>query len=172
MPMNSSDYYQSKRAEIREKQRQYYLKNRAVIYARQKKNRDWARTVYDTMVARCYLSTHKSFNRYGGAGVRICQQWLDSYAEFKEWLLANGWKRGLHVHRLNDCGNYSPENCQVVTPAENVRASRATKLDWEKVVEIRRLALEGMSAPEIAKVFGISPSHTSNVISNKRSWVG
>ena len=58
-------------------------------------------------------------------GVTICSEW-DSYAEFETWALANGWRSGLQVARIDKTGPYSPGNCVVVPWSENVNMRRNT----------------------------------------------
>ena len=63
------------------------------------------------MKTRCYNSNDQAYHRYGGAGVRMCQQWLDSFEEF---LNDMGERPGpLHsIDRIDSAGNYEPGNCR------------------------------------------------------------
>lgn len=83
-------------------------------------------SVYQGMKERCYRETNTHFARYGGRGITICDEWLESNVEFFNWALANGWEDGLQIDRIDNDGNYSPKNCRWVTPTENARNTSRT----------------------------------------------
>lgn len=71
------------------------------------------------MKQRCLNSNHKSFKAYGGRGITICPEWLDSFDSFFQDM---GEKpKGYRLDRINVNGNYEPGNCRWVT------ASRSNK---------------------------------------------
>jgi hypothetical protein len=79
---------------------------------------------YDTWChirERCLDPRGKYFHRYGGRGIRVCDEWVDDPVAFCEWALANGWKPKLQIDRIDNNGNYEPDNCRFVTHAENQR---------------------------------------------------
>lgn len=81
-------------------------------------------------------------------GIRVCPEW-DDYAVFREWALANGFRKGLVLYRENTDGDSEPFNCVWVTPAERVYNSRCTY--W--------LTYNGetLPSPVWAKRFGLHP---------------
>lgn len=81
--------------------------------------------VWQGMKDRCCNPNSKSFQNYGGRGITICEEWLNSDV-FIEWAIENGWKEGLQIDRINVNGNYEPDNCRFVTPQENARNKRDT----------------------------------------------
>jgi len=81
------------------------------------------------MKKRCSNPRTINFRSYGGRGIRICREWADDYLAFKEWALANGYENDLTIDRIDDSGNYSPENCQWLTKSENGRKRWA---DWRR----------------------------------------
>lgn len=71
------------------------------------------------MMRRCYLPTHRCFKWYGKRGIRVCKEWIDSFARFESWAIANGWSAELEIDRRDNDGNYEPGNCRFVTHREN-----------------------------------------------------
>ena len=72
---------------------------------------------------RCLNPKQKRYKHYGGKGIKICDEWKDSYMAFKLWALTNGYRDDLTIDRINNDGNYCPENCRWISLSENVRNS-------------------------------------------------
>ena len=71
-----------------------------------------------SMKSRCLNPKHRSYPRYGGRGITICDEWLD-FPTFRQWASEHNWQKGLQIDRVDNDGNYCPENCRFVTPKEN-----------------------------------------------------
>lgn len=84
-------------------------------------------SVWCSMKQRCYNPNRKKYKDYGQRGIEICDEWQDA-AVFAEWALSNGYRAGLQIDRIDNDGNYEPSNCRFVTPKENSRNRRNTKL--------------------------------------------
>ena len=75
--------------------------------------------VWHGFKTRCENKKNKDYKRYGGRGIKVCEQWSDSYESFKAWALENRYKSGLQIDRKENDGDYCPENCRFITLLEN-----------------------------------------------------
>ena len=73
-----------------------------------------AYTILDGMKQRCYNENSDVYKYYGGAGITICDDWLNSYVTFCQWADNNGFKPGLTIDRINVDLGYTPNNCRWV----------------------------------------------------------
>lgn len=73
---------------------------------------------YYGMRKRCEYPKNNEYERYGGRGIRVCQEWMDSFESFYDWAIANGYKEGLSVERIDNDGDYSPSNCRLIPMSE------------------------------------------------------
>lgn len=80
-------------------------------------------SVYAAMIDRCYEPKTKRYKHYGGRGIKVCDEWLESYDVFAQWAYENGYaplaKQGeCTLDRVDVNGNYEPNNCRWITNAE------------------------------------------------------
>lgn len=79
--------------------------------------------VYHAIKQRCYNSNNKSYKDYGERGIKMCSDWLDEHNGFKNfynWAIEQGYDetksgREQSVDRINNDGNYDPDNCRITT---------------------------------------------------------
>lgn len=82
--------------------------------------------VWFNMKDRCKNRGHPAYKRYGGRGIKVCSEWYNNFLAFLAWA-GKDYKEGLWLDRENNDGDYSPDNCRWIKPAEsrdNVRGTR------------------------------------------------
>lgn len=67
--------------------------------------------IWKSMKARCYRKTSKDYPNYGGAGIRVCDEWKEDFIAFHTWAVQNGYKDHLTIERIDPYRNYEPSNC-------------------------------------------------------------
>ena len=98
--------------------------------------------VWAGMKARCSNKNHYGYKRYGGRGIKVCETWEKNFEFFYNWSLLNGYRKGLQLDRVDNDGDYEPENCRWVTRTVNMnnadRSSVVNKTGFTGVIEIKK----------------------------------
>ena len=87
------------------------------------------------MKRRCYNPNCSRWSRYGGRGIKICEEWRNNLNAFVEWAISNGFDPKLEIDRIDPNGDYCPSNCQWITRSENVRRQDRTTRKGATVIE-------------------------------------
>lgn len=82
---------------------------------------------WKSMMSRCYNMKKDTYSLYGGRGITVCEEWHDAVS-FCSWASNNGWEKGLTVDRIDNDGNYCPENCRWATQKEQHRNKRNNRI--------------------------------------------
>lgn len=83
--------------------------------------------IWSSMHTRCYRPSYHAFADYGGRGIAICDEWLHSFENFRDWALSHGYSDDLSIDRIDVDGNYEPGNCRWATWSEQNRNKRIFK---------------------------------------------
>ena len=107
--------------------------------------------IWNAMNQRCNNPNVGAYPHYGGRGIKVCEEW-GSFEAFYKWSVANGWAEGLSIDRIDNDGNYCPENCRwtdIYTQANNTSSNRfityngktQTEAQWAKELGMNKYTL-------------------------------
>ena len=115
--------------------------------------------VWGCMLNRCYDPNRSEYKNYGGRGIKVCDEWKNSYKSFREWAYSNGYDQSLSgrecsLDRVDPDGDYEPCNCRWVSMDEqawnkrdtawlNYRGRRITYGEAEKIGGIAASTIRG-----------------------------
>lgn len=106
---------------------------------------------------RCLCKTSKNYQRWGGRGIKVCDRWLEKPNGFKNFLEDMGPKPDYStspsgypkytIDRIDNDGDYCPENCRWATQKEQVYNRSNTRyfiynneshtlFEWSKILGI------------------------------------
>lgn len=88
------------------------------------------------MRQRCFDKNSSHYKYYGDKGVTMCEEWINDYSKFYEWSIKNGASKELTIDRIDNNGNYEPNNCRWVdsiVQANNKTQNRVIEYNGEKL---------------------------------------
>ena len=90
---------------------------------------------WQAMKARCYQLNNCKYSDYHGRGICVCDEWNHDYIAFRNWALNNGYSDNLTLDRIDNNGNYCPENCRWATARQqnnNTRRNHYVEYNGER----------------------------------------
>ncbi len=119
--------------------------------------------VWKAMRQRCQCPTSQSWGSYGGRGISVCKRWEDFNLFLED--MGPSYEKGLELDRIDNNGNYCPENCRwtnrtvqcrntrrnvmVDTWLGRMPVSQASSVFGLPLNRIRKAVREGRSIPEL-----------------------
>jgi hypothetical protein len=80
------------------------------------------------MKQRCYNVKNTGYSAYGGRGIAVCDEWRSGFVPFRDWAMAHGYADNLSLDRINNDGDYTPDNCRWSTEHEQKRNRQQTHM--------------------------------------------
>lgn len=139
-------------------------------------------SIYTGMLKRCRQKTTNGYERYGGRGIGVCDEWKGAHGfeHFRDWAQANGYSENLTLDRIDVNGNYRPDNCKWSTPEEQCNnrrnnvwleycGERHTLSQWARILNIPKATLQaryrkGWSTEDVLFF------HQDKPVGNPRPW--
>lgn len=91
---------------------------------------------YSCMKDRCLRKKNKNYPHYGGRGIKICERWMQSFQNFLDDM---GEKPpGFSLDRINNNGDYCPENCKWSTQKEQTANKRSITKMQNRIDELEK----------------------------------
>lgn len=82
---------------------------------RARKHGGWQTRLYSIwhhMKERCNNPNAPKYPFYGGRGIKVCNDWLHDFSNFRDWAISNGYRDDLTLDRIDNDKGYSPDNCR------------------------------------------------------------
>ena len=93
--------------------------------------------VWAAMKDRCNNPNNPSYYRYGGRGIAVCDEWMESFENFFSDM-GKSFMKGLELDRADNDGHYTKYNCRWVTHQQNswnrhrlVGSSKYVGVSWD-----------------------------------------
>lgn len=109
--------------------------------------------VYYDMLGRCKNPSFAGYKNYGGRGIKVCEEWNNSFVSFYKWAIENGYTDNLMIDRIDVDGNYEPSNCRFVPRKQQMnnktnshymtyKGETHTMAEWSEITGIRYTTLK------------------------------
>ena len=82
--------------------------------------------IWQNMKSRCYCKSATRYERYGGRGITVCDEWRNNFMAFYNWAYSNGYKDGLSIERIDIDLGYMPGNCKWILKSEQSKPTCRT----------------------------------------------
>lgn len=116
--------------------------------------------IYKGIHSRCYNKNFKAYPRYGGRGIKMCNEWRNDFQAFHDWAMTHGYRDDLTIDRIDNDGDYCPENCRWVSmkiQANNTRRNVIAEYNGE-----------AHTAAEWEDLYGLKQGYVAGAL--RRGW--
>ena len=87
------------------------------------------------MIGRCTDANQHNYKYYGQRGISVCSEWTNDFLSFFKWAIEHGYSSDLSIDRINNDGNYEPDNCRWATILQQNRNQGPRRLS-KKLLEL------------------------------------
>ena len=93
--------------------------------------------IYYGIIRRCTNPNSKYYDRYGGRGIYVCDEWLEKgknnpgFMNFYNWAINNGYSNNLTLDRIDNDGPYAPWNCRWANNYVQASNKRNNSYIWD-----------------------------------------
>lgn len=109
-----------------------------------------------SMKGRCYNKNNKKYPRYGGRGIKVCDEWLNNFEAFLNYMGLRPeqplGKRVYSIERVDNDGNYEPGNVRWATLKEQANNTSTNRIlyfqgvahtiaEWSEITGVSRGAI-------------------------------
>ena len=94
--------------------------------------------IWSNMKQRCSNPKIPQYRNWGGRGISVCDRWLDSFDNFYKDM--GDCPKGTSIDRIDNDGNYCPENCRWATWNEQVN-NRSTNINIKFKGKVQSVAM-------------------------------
>lgn len=112
--------------------------------------------IWNSMIQRCNNPRSASYSKYGAKGIRVCDRWMSYELWYED--IGQYQVTGLDMDRIDNNGDYSPENVRLVASKINQRnRSNIIMHEGEPLVQVcERLGLRYGTVRQRIYVYGWS----------------
>lgn len=95
--------------------------------------------IWASMKERCFNKNNAGYDRYGGRGITVCDEWINVFMSFYNYMISlpNYGIPGMSIDRIDNDGNYEPGNIRWATQLSQVRKRGISKKNSSGYIGVR-----------------------------------